>query len=66
MSSDATEDELSFDNSKLAKVSTVGDYVGDFVEYVKRGGTVFSGHIHSPKSFMSRSRRFILIGDPYQ
>lgn len=66
LSSDATEDELSFDNNNLAKTSTVGDYVGDFVEYVKRGGTVFSGHIHSPKSFMSRSRRFILIGDPYQ
>lgn len=63
---DVTEDELKFDGDKQIKTSNVGDSVGDFVEFVKKGGTVFSGHIHSPKAFMSRSRYFVLIGDPYQ
>lgn len=62
---DVAEDELSFNSNKMPQ-SNVGDFVGDFVEFVKKGGTVFSGHIHSPKSFMSRSRHFILVGDPYQ
>ena len=46
--------------------STVGDLAGSFVDKVKKNGTVFSGHIHGRKEFMSKGRKFVLIGDPYQ
>ena len=42
-----------------------GDLAGSFVDKVKRNGIVFSGHIHSRKEFMSKGRKFVLIGDPY-
>ena len=69
LTDNVTDVELSFNTqttNTITKTTNTGDYVGNFVEYVKKGGTVFSGHIHSPKSFVSRSRHFILIGDPYQ
>lgn len=47
-------------------VSKAGDYVGDFVDKVKKTGTVFAGHIHGHKEFVSKGRRFIFVGDPYQ
>ena len=45
--------------------SSSGDLAGSFVDKVKRNGIVFSGHIHSRKEFMSKGRKFVLIGDPY-
>jgi len=45
--------------------STTGDYVGDFVDVVKRNGFVFSGHIHQHKEFLAKGRKFIFVGDPY-
>lgn len=44
----------------------IGDLVGDFVDVVKQNGIIFSGHIHGRKEFISKGRKFILIGDPYQ
>lgn len=43
-----------------------GDFVGDFVDVVKRGGTIFSGHIHGRREFLSKGRNFIFVGSPYQ
>lgn len=43
-----------------------GDYVGNFVDIVKKTGTVFSGHIHKHREFLAKGRKFIMIGDPYQ
>lgn len=45
--------------------SSAGDYVGDFIDVVKRDGTVFSGHIHGHKEFIAKGRKFIFVGDPY-
>ena len=42
------------------------DLVGDFVELAKKSGTVFAGHIHKHKEFMSKGRKFIFVGSPYQ
>lgn len=46
--------------------SSIGDLVGNFVDIVKNNGVIFSGHIHQHKEFLSKGRKFILIGDPYQ
>ena len=64
-------DELSktIDNDNMLTASpiikTAGDYVGDFVDKVKKGGDVFSGHIHGHKEIISKGRKFIFVGDPY-
>jgi len=43
-----------------------GDAVGSFVELAKPGGTVYAGHIHQHKTFMSKGREFTFIGSPYE
>lgn len=43
-----------------------GDFVGDFVDVLKDDGICFSGHIHGRKEFISKGRKFIIVGDPYQ
>lgn len=43
-----------------------GDYVGDFIEVVKRNGVIFSGHIHGHREFLAKGRQFIIVGSPYQ
>lgn len=48
------------------KTSKANDEIGDFVEYAKRSGTVFAGHIHKHKEFISKGRNFIFVGSPYQ
>lgn len=53
--------------ASAASVSqSTADSVGDFVEYAKRGGTVFAGHIHKHSEFKSKGRNFIFVGSPYQ
>lgn len=42
------------------------DLVGDFIEVVKRSGTIFSGHIHQHREFVAKRRKFIFIGSPYE
>lgn len=42
------------------------DLVGDFIEIVKTGGVIYSGHIHSHEEFYSRDRLIIFVGSPYQ
>ena len=42
------------------------DLVGSFVEFVKPYGTIYAGHIHAHKEFISKSREFIFVGSPYQ
>lgn len=49
-------------NNKLKS----NDLVGSFVEYAKFGGTIYAGHIHGHKEFISKGRTFIFIGSPYQ
>lgn len=52
---------------KSNKISdNAGDYVGDFIDVVKRNGSVFSGHIHGRREFVAKGRKFIFVGDPYQ
>lgn len=42
------------------------ELIGDWIEIVKENGTIFSGHIHNRKEFISKNRRFIFVGSPYQ
>lgn len=55
-----------------AKVSAVlgkpksADLIGNFVDLVRKGGTVYAGHIHTRKEFSVRDRDFVFIGSPYQ
>lgn len=46
--------------------SASNDMVGNFVDYAKPGGTIFAGHIHSHKEFITKGRSFIFVGSPYQ
>lgn len=56
--------QLSEDN--MLENRNVGYFVGDFVDVAKKDGIVFSGHIHGRKELISKGRKFILVGDPYQ
>ena len=42
------------------------DLLKNFIDLVKKNGTVFSGHIHHHKEFVAKGRKFIFIGSPYQ
>lgn len=43
------------------------DYeVKDFIDTVKLDGTIFSGHIHAHRELITKKRKFIFVGDPYQ
>ena len=42
------------------------DLLKNFIDLVKKNGTVFSGHIHQHKEFVAKGRKFIFIGTPYQ
>lgn len=45
---------------------SAGDFIGDFVDAVKKTGTIFSGHIHGRREFLAKGRKFVFVGDPYQ
>lgn len=49
-----------------SKIKNINDSIGNFVDYVKNDGIIFSGHIHKRKEFISKGRNFILVGSPYQ
>lgn len=59
----ATNDDFTEAVNSKKKAS---DLVGDFVEVVKRTGTIFSGHIHQHREFVAKRRKFIFIGSPYE
>ena len=53
-------------NSGVSSTSEAADLVGSFVDLAKPMGTVFAGHIHTRKEFISKKRLFIFVGSPYQ
>lgn len=59
----ATNDDFTEAVNTKKKAS---ELVGDFVELVKRSGTIFSGHIHQHREFVAKRRKFIFIGSPYE
>lgn len=62
-------DQIQNDNlltSEAKSHSLSKDSVGDFVDYTKRNGTIFAGHIHTNQEFVSKGRKFIFIGSPYE
>ena len=42
------------------------EMLGEWVDSVKVGGTVFSGHIHLHKEFYAKRRKIVFVGSPYQ
>lgn len=42
------------------------EMLGDWVDLVKPGGTIFSGHIHGRREFYAKRRKVVFIGSPYQ
>ena len=40
--------------------------LGSFIDIVKPGGVIFSGHIHTRKEMLAKGRKLIFIGSPYQ
>ena len=42
------------------------EMLGEWVDLVKIGGTIFSGHIHQRKEFYAKRRKVVFIGSPYQ
>lgn len=49
---------------ELPAVTT--DLIGSFVDAVKPTGIIYAGHIHKRRECISRGRKFIFIGAPYQ
>ena len=41
-------------------------YLGNFIDFAKKPGTIFAGHIHQHKEMLAKGRNFIFIGSPYQ
>ena len=41
-------------------------YLGSFIDFAKKTGTIFAGHIHQHKEMLAKGRNFIFIGSPYQ
>lgn len=42
------------------------EFLGSFIELVKRDGTIFAGHIHQHKEMTVKGRKFIFVGSPYE
>lgn len=63
-------DDIGFDcevDQKILKGEVKSsDMIGSWIEIVKEGGTIFSGHIHNRSEFVSKGRQFIFVGSPYQ
>lgn len=57
--------ELKNEISQSLGVQT-SNLVGNFVDLCKMNGTIFAGHIHQHKEFISKQRNFIFVGSPYQ
>lgn len=51
-------------NPSTVSVETqqIQDSVGNFIDVVKKSGTIFSGHIHKHREFVAKHRNFIFIG----
>ena len=43
-----------------------GELVGNFVDPLKKTGTLFAGHIHQHREFLSKGKKFVFVGSPYQ
>jgi hypothetical protein len=59
-----TKEMNQFINKKSTPKSS--KYIGRFIDLCKVGGTIFSGHIHTQKRFMTRKREFIFVGSPFE
>ena len=53
-------------NALPASQNDAGDFVGDFIDIIKKNGVVFSGHIHGRREFLAKQRKFLFVGSPYQ
>lgn len=53
-------------NALPASQNDAGDFVGDFIDVIKKNGVVFSGHIHGRREFLAKERKFLFVGSPYQ
>ena len=42
------------------------EMLGEWVDLVKAGGTIFSGHIHGRREFYAKRRKVVFVGSPYQ
>lgn len=42
------------------------DFPESMIDTVKEGGTVYAGHIHAKKEFVTKSRNIVFIGSPYE
>lgn len=57
---------LQNDNDTYVHREKTSDLIGDWIEVVKPGGSIFAGHIHNHRELYAKSRRFIFVGSPYQ
>lgn len=60
----ASSSVISEISKELPVVTT--DLIGSFVDAVKPTGIIYAGHIHKRRECISRGRKFIFIGAPYQ
>lgn len=65
VSGDTSNIEKKFNKIKSEKTNSKV-IVGKFIELVKEGGTIFAGHIHNRKEFVTKMRHFVFVGSPYQ
>ena len=60
--------DILIDNSKLEKINSKNseNYIGNIVDPCKKGGIIYSGHIHGHRESNVKGRTLIFIGSPYQ
>ena len=59
------------ENSHLDKNTTIKKanskkHIGQFIELCKKGGYIYSGHIHQRRTFNIKDRNFTFLGTPFQ
>jgi DNA repair exonuclease SbcCD nuclease subunit len=54
------------DKSKLTGKVNSKKHIGKFVDLCKKGGYIYSGHIHHRRTFQLKGRKFTFLGSPLQ
>jgi hypothetical protein len=58
-------DEIPEKNQTIIKANSK-KHIGKFIELCKKGGHIYSGHIHQRRTFNIKDRNFTFLGTPFQ
>ena len=62
---DLSEDSKE-DRTRTITKANSKKHIGEFIELCKKGGQIYSGHIHQRRTFNIKDRNFTFLGTPFQ